>query len=171
MCSPWFPLRGPPVGSALPSPGSSEASSPASTVLWRCATPWVPHAALRCLRLALPDAVPVVSLPAVQGTQPRARGWSSGPRFRKKNAWRPAGPPKFLGSPPFLLVTQWSPDQVAAQYQVAQELLRRPLPASARVAENHFYENEPYQALIGRDVLEHCLFVYDGTNKVFSFAF
>ncbi len=38
-CSPWCPPLGPPVGSALPSPGSAEVRSPASTVLWRCATP------------------------------------------------------------------------------------------------------------------------------------
>jgi hypothetical protein len=69
-----FPPLGPSACSTLPFTGSLEASSPASTVLWRCATPWVPGAALRFLRLALPDAVPVVSLPTVQVTRPRARG-------------------------------------------------------------------------------------------------
>ena len=59
-CSSWFPSPGPPVGSALPFTGSSEASSPASTVLWRCATPCAPLAALRCLRLAIPCVAPVV---------------------------------------------------------------------------------------------------------------
>src|SRR2546427_183325 len=62
---------GPPVGSALPSPGSSEASSPASAVLRRCATPGVPLAALRCLRLAIPCGAPVVSLPT-QNSLPAA---------------------------------------------------------------------------------------------------
>ena len=81
-CSPWFPTLGPPVGSALPSPGSSETSSPASTVLWRCATPCAPLAALRCLRLAIPCGVPGVSLPAVQDTKPRAWGSQSGPHVR-----------------------------------------------------------------------------------------
>jgi hypothetical protein len=81
-CSPWFPPLGPPVGSALSSTGSSEASSPAATGLWRCATPWVPRAALRCLRLPIPGVVPVISLPTVQDTKPRAWGWSSGPRAR-----------------------------------------------------------------------------------------
>jgi len=52
--STWFPALGPPVGSALPFTGSSEASSPAATVLWRCATSCAPLAALRCLRLAIP---------------------------------------------------------------------------------------------------------------------
>jgi hypothetical protein len=79
MCSPWFPPRDPPVGSALPSTGSSGASSPASWVLWRCATPWLPFAALRCLRLAIPDAASVLSLPAVPNAQPRARGSSPVP--------------------------------------------------------------------------------------------
>jgi len=76
--SAWFPPRGPSAGSALPSTGSSEASSPASQVLRRCATPWVPLAALRFLRLAIPGVVPVISLTAVQGTQPRARSSSTG---------------------------------------------------------------------------------------------
>ena len=76
-CSSWCPSRGPPVGSALPFTGSSEASSPASTVLWRCATPCAPLAALRCLRLAIPCVAPVVSLPAGQDARPRA--WGSCP--------------------------------------------------------------------------------------------
>ncbi len=82
MCSPWFPPLGPSAGSALPSTGSSEASSPASTVLRRCATPWVPGTTLGCLRVALPGAVPVASLPAAQSTKPRAWGSSSGPHYR-----------------------------------------------------------------------------------------
>jgi hypothetical protein len=98
-CSPWFPPRGPSVGSALPSPGSSGASSPASRVLRRCATPWAPLAALRCLRLAIPCAAPVGSLPAVQDAQPRAWGSASGPHLRKRCAGRPAGPPRFPDNP------------------------------------------------------------------------
>src|SRR5262249_42568659 len=47
MGSAWFPPGGPPVGHALPSTGSSGASSPASTVVWRGATPCLPFAALR----------------------------------------------------------------------------------------------------------------------------
>jgi hypothetical protein len=82
VCSPWFRAPGPLECSALPFPGSSEASSPASTVLWRCPTPCAPLAALRCLRLAIPCGVPVVSLPAVQNTKPRAWGSFSGPHFR-----------------------------------------------------------------------------------------
>ena len=73
---------GPSASSALSSTGSSEASSPASAVLRRCPTPCAPLAALRCLRLAIPCGVPVVSLPAVQGTKPRAWGSQSGPHFR-----------------------------------------------------------------------------------------
>ena len=66
VCFLCFPPRGPPVGSALPSTGSSGVSSPASQVLWRCATPWAPRAGLGCLRPALPCGAPVGSLPAVQ---------------------------------------------------------------------------------------------------------
>ena len=98
-CSPWFPPLGPPVGSALPSPGSAEVRSPASTVLWRCATPCAPLAALRCLRLAIPCGAPVVSLPAVQDARPRAWGSSSGPHNRKVAAGRQSGPPRFPGNP------------------------------------------------------------------------
>jgi hypothetical protein len=99
VCCPWCPPRGPSVGSALPSPGSSEASSPASTVLWRCATPGAPLAALRCLRLAIPCGAPVVSLPAVQDAQPRAWGSWSGPHCRKDAAGRRSGPPRFPCNP------------------------------------------------------------------------
>jgi hypothetical protein len=70
-CFAWCPLPGPPVGSALPFTGSSEASSPASTVLWRCATSCAPLARLGCLRRAIPCIA--------AGRQP--------------------GPPKFLGNP------------------------------------------------------------------------
>jgi hypothetical protein len=79
---PLVPPRGPPVGSTLSSTGSSGANSPASTVLWRCATPWTPLAALGCLRPAIPCAAPVISLPSVQVTQPRARGSTAGPHRR-----------------------------------------------------------------------------------------
>jgi hypothetical protein len=78
VCSPGFPPLGPSAGSALPSTGSSEASSPASAVLWRCATPWVPGTTRRCLRVALPGGVSVLSLPAVQNTKPRAGASSAG---------------------------------------------------------------------------------------------
>ncbi len=98
-CSPWCPPLGPPVGSALPSPGSAEVRSPASTVLWRCATPCAPLAALRCLRLAIPCGAPVVSLPAVQDARPRAWGSSSGPHNRKVAAGRQSGPPRFPCNP------------------------------------------------------------------------
>ena len=77
-CSAGFPPLGPSAGSALLSPGSSEASSPASAVRRRCATPWVPGTTLRCLRVALPGGVSVVSLPAVQSTKPRAGASSAG---------------------------------------------------------------------------------------------
>jgi hypothetical protein len=80
-----FPSRGPSAGSALPSAGCSEASSPASRVLRRCATPWVPRAALRFLRLAIPGGVPVVSLPAVPVTATASPGLViRSPRYRKK---------------------------------------------------------------------------------------
>src|SRR5262249_31077857 len=82
MCSAWFPPGDPPVGHALPFTGSSGASSPASTVLWRGATPCLPFAALRCLRLAIPDGASEVSLPSVPNARPRARGSSSGPLCR-----------------------------------------------------------------------------------------
>jgi len=75
MCSPCCPPLGPSAGSALPSPGSFEASSPASTVLWRCATPWVPGTTLGCLRVALPGVVPVV-----RSRRPRTRDRGPGVR-------------------------------------------------------------------------------------------
>jgi hypothetical protein len=99
MCSPWCPSPSPPVGSALPSPGSSEASSPASTVLWRCATPCTPLAALRCLRLAIPCGVPGASLPAVQDTKPRAWGSYSGPHIRTVPQGGNQGLPRFPDNP------------------------------------------------------------------------
>src|SRR5262245_49767166 len=83
MCSAWFPPGDPPVGHALPSTGSSGASSPASTVVWRGATPCLPFAALRCLRLAIPGGASEVSLPSVPNARPRARGSSSGPLYRQ----------------------------------------------------------------------------------------
>jgi hypothetical protein len=83
-CSPWFPPRALTVGSALPSTGSSEASSPASPVLRHCATPWAPDAGLGCLRPALPCGAPVVSLPSVQDAQPRAWGSRAGPHCQQK---------------------------------------------------------------------------------------
>jgi hypothetical protein len=99
-CSPWCPTLGPPVGSALPSPGSAETRSPASAVLWRCATPCAPLAALRCLRLAIPCGAPVPSLPAVHDAQPRAWGSISGPHYRTLAAGRQSGPPRFPCNPP-----------------------------------------------------------------------
>jgi len=65
-CSPWFPPPGTPAGSALPSSGSAEMRSPASTVLWRRPTPCAPLAVLGCLRPAIPCGASVGSLPAVQ---------------------------------------------------------------------------------------------------------
>jgi hypothetical protein len=85
MCSPWFPVLTPSAGSALPFAGFPEASSPTATVLRRCATPWVPGVTLGCLRGTLPGVVPVVSLPAVQDTQPRAGGSAAGPHVRKES--------------------------------------------------------------------------------------
>ena len=82
MCSAWFPPGDPPIGHALPSTGSSGASSPASTVVWRGPTPCLPFAALRCLRLAIPGGASEVSLPSVPDARPRARGSSSGPLYR-----------------------------------------------------------------------------------------
>ena len=82
MCSAWFPPGDPPIGHALPSTGSSGASSPASTVVWRGPTPCLPFAALRCLRLAIPGGASEVSLPSVPNARPRARGSSSGPLYR-----------------------------------------------------------------------------------------
>ena len=99
MCSSWCPLLGPSVGSALPSTGSSEVSSPASTVLWRCATPCAPRAGLGCLRPTLPCVAPVVSLPAVQVAQPRAWGSSPGPHCRENTQGGYSGPPRFPRNP------------------------------------------------------------------------
>ncbi len=48
-----------------------------------------------------------------------------------------------------------------------QELLL----ASALVISSMFRPEENLQGLIGRDVLDHCLFVYDGKRKQFSLAF
>jgi hypothetical protein len=90
-----LPLAGSARRSALPFTGSFEASSPASTVLWRCATPCAPLAALRCLRLAIPCGVPVVSLPTVQDTQPRTWGSYSGPHIR---TWPQGGDQGLPGS-------------------------------------------------------------------------
>jgi hypothetical protein len=95
-CSAWFPPLVPPVGSALLSTGSSEASSPASAVLWRCATSCAPHAGLGCLRPAIRCVAPVVSLPAVQDAQPRAWGASLRSPLPDRCAGRQAAPPKFL---------------------------------------------------------------------------
>ena len=81
-CSAWCPPGAPPVGHALPSTGSSGASSPASTVRGRGATPCLPFAALRCLRLAIPGGASEVSLPSVPNARPRARGSSAGPLCR-----------------------------------------------------------------------------------------
>jgi hypothetical protein len=39
------------------------------------------------------------------------------------------------------------------------------------VAESTFHPTEPYQILIGRDLLQHCLLVYDGKGGSFAFAF
>jgi hypothetical protein len=97
--SAWFPPLGPPVGSALPSTGSSEVSSPASTVLWRCATPCAPLAGLGCLRPTIPCVAPVVSLPAVHVAQPRARGSCSGPHCRTWSHGDDPGSPRFLKNP------------------------------------------------------------------------
>jgi hypothetical protein len=44
-------------------------------------------------------------------------------------------------------------------------------PLVAGVLACYFEEQEPYHALLGRDVLDHCLLVYDGPNQVFSLAF
>jgi hypothetical protein len=82
VCSPWFPSRTPPVGSALSSGGSFEASSPSSQVLRRCATPCASLAGLGCLRPTIPCGAPEVSLPAVRDAQPRAGGCSAGPPCR-----------------------------------------------------------------------------------------
>ena len=97
-CSPWFPPLGPPVGSALPSTGSAEASSPASTVLWRCATSCVPLTGLGCLRLAIPCVRLSFRSRRSRTPQPRARGSSAGP-LTGKSAGRRSGPPKFLENP------------------------------------------------------------------------
>ncbi len=42
---------------------------------------------------------------------------------------------------------------------------------SVEVLECFFAPDEGIQALLGRDVLENCLLVYDGKNKSFSLAF
>lgn len=39
------------------------------------------------------------------------------------------------------------------------------------LAADCFDEGEEYQALIGRDVLDHCIFQYLGPDKTFTFAF
>ena len=61
-CPPTNPGR----TSPFPPQGPRGTGSPVSSVLWRCATSCVPHAALRCLRLALPGVALVVSLPSVR---------------------------------------------------------------------------------------------------------
>jgi hypothetical protein len=39
------------------------------------------------------------------------------------------------------------------------------------VIESAFAPDEGIQAMLGRDVLEHCLLVYDGTRRTFTLAF
>jgi hypothetical protein len=39
------------------------------------------------------------------------------------------------------------------------------------VIEAIFATEEGIQAMLGRDLLEHCLFIYDGQHKTFSLAF
>ena len=114
--SAWFPPRGPPVGSALPSTGSSEASSPASQVLWRCATPCTPRAGLGCLRLTIPCVAPVVSLPAVQVAQPRAWGSSSGPHCRNKTQGGKQGLPSSRETPSASVPCSSTPAGLHAPY-------------------------------------------------------
>jgi predicted aspartyl protease len=43
--------------------------------------------------------------------------------------------------------------------------------AYVAVAATIFHPNEPYQVIIGRDLLAECLLVYDGQNGTFAFAF
>jgi hypothetical protein len=45
------------------------------------------------------------------------------------------------------------------------------IPLAERVIGCHFEEEERIEALLGRDNLSHCLFVYDGRNEVFTLAF
>ena len=64
MCSTWFPRRSLPADVSLPSTGFSGAGSPASPVLSKKLRLRAAHpAALRCLRLAVPQRSLVVSLP------------------------------------------------------------------------------------------------------------
>ena len=110
---PWFPPQVPSAGSTLPFTGSSEASSPASAVLWRCATPCAPGTGLGFLRPALPCAAPVVSLPAVQNAQPRAWGSSPVPTTGINTQGGNPGPPKFLGNPQCCYARVFDPGRTA----------------------------------------------------------
>src|SRR5204863_4190319 len=85
--------------SPFPSQGPRGTGSPASTVLWRCATPCVSFAVLRFLRVAIPCVASVVSLLSAQDARPQARGASSGPRSRKSSHGNVQGIPRFLGNP------------------------------------------------------------------------
>lgn len=76
-----------------------------------------------------------------------------------------------------VLVPSVSPDPqefeeyAVSLFLVAPDGLELYLPVLAGVISCDFSDNNVYHALLGRDVLSQCLFVYDGTNKVFSFAF
>ena len=71
---------------------------PGSTVLWRAPTSCVPLAALRCLRLAIPCAAPVASLPRPR-TPDRGPGVRHPVPMPERYAGRQAGPPRFPDNP------------------------------------------------------------------------
>lgn len=93
-----FPSNVAATGTPFPPPGPRGLGSPASTVLWGAPTSCLPDAALRCLRLALPDAASCRFAPAVQDARP-------GPGVLRRAplpaicVWRWSGPPRFLGDP------------------------------------------------------------------------
>ena len=92
------PTAAPRLGAPFPPRAPRGASSPASVVLWDAPTPCLPLAALRFLRLAIPHATPVLSLPAAQ-TSSRGPGVGNPVAPAGKDVWRGPGSLRFLGDP------------------------------------------------------------------------
>jgi len=64
----------------------------------------------------------------------------------------------------------WPFNQFVVSLSLAAGDLELHLP-TIRVIEAVFPVEEGIQAMLGRDLLDHCLFIYDGQNKTFSLAF
>lgn len=71
--------------------------------------------------------------------------------------------------------TPVGPAQVAECFKVRLSFIcagtRHVFADAIVIATDCFEEREEHQALIGRDVLNHCIFQYAGPDKTFTFAF